>query len=62
MKSVNHISIGEHLTDHRALEICIDWTKASRDKGNFRAKLGIEKNTEYQKIIKGTIKKSSRIS
>ena len=40
---VNHVSIGEHLTDHRALEICIDWAKATRGKGNFQAKLGIEK-------------------
>ena len=40
-----------------ALEICIDWAKATKGKGNFRAKLGIEKNSEYQKIIKETIKK-----
>ena len=53
-KLVNHISIGEHLTDY---VICIDWAKATRGKAIFRAKLGIEKNTQYQKLIKGTIKK-----
>ena len=42
-KAVNHTSIGEHLTDHRAIEIIIDWAKAKRGKGNFRAKIGIEK-------------------
>ena len=43
-KYINHTSIGEHLTDHRAIEVIIDWAKAKRGKGNFRAKRGLEKN------------------
>ena len=31
-------------------------SKAKRGKGNFRAKKGIEKNLEYQKLVKDTIK------
>ena len=55
-KAVNHTSIGEHLTDHRAIEMVIDWAKAKRGKGNFRAKIGIEKNLDYQQVVKDTIK------
>ena len=46
-KSINHTSIGEHLTDHRAIEIVIDWAKAKRGKGNFHAKKEIEKKIIY---------------
>ena len=55
-KSINHNSIGEHLTDHRAIELIIDWAKAKHGKGNFRAKKGIENNTAYQELVKNTIK------
>ena len=34
----------------------IDWAKAKRGKGNFRAKIGIEKNLDYQQVVKDTIK------
>ena len=55
-KYINHTSIGEHLTDHRAIEVIIDWAKAKRGKGNFRAKRGLEKNPMYQELIKNTLK------
>ena len=56
-KYINHTSIGEHLTDHRAIEVIIDWAKAKRGKGNFRAKRGLEKNPRYQELIKKHNKK-----
>ena len=43
-KYISHTSIGEHLTDHRAIEVIINWAKAKRGKGNFRAQKGLEKN------------------
>merc|ERR1712215_380880 len=55
-KYINHTSIGEHLSDHRAFEVIFDWAKVKRGKGKFRAQKGLEKNLTYQKIIKTTIK------
>merc|ERR1712215_6392 len=55
-KYINHTSIGEHLSDHRAIEVIFDWAKVKRGKGIFRAQKGLEKNISYQEIIKTTIK------
>merc|ERR1712030_31389 len=41
---VKHVSIGTHLTDHRAIELCLDWSLTKRGKGTFRAKQGLEKD------------------
>merc|ERR1712215_142025 len=55
-KYISHTSIGENITDHRAIEVIIDWAKAKRGKGDFRAQKGLEKNISYQELIKSTIK------
>ena len=54
---VRHVSLGSHLTDHRAIELCIDWALAKKGQGIFRAKLGLERDPKYKKIIQLTIKK-----
>merc|ERR1711895_360012 len=55
-KYINHTSIGEHFSDHRAIEVIFDWAKIKCGKGNFRAQKDLEKNLSYQELIKTTIK------
>ena len=54
---VKHVSIGTHLTDHRAIELCLDWAMAKRGKGTFRAKQGLEKDPKYKKVIQRLIQR-----
>ena len=51
------MSIGSHLTDHRAIELCLDWAMAKKGKGIFRAKQGLEKNPKYKQIIQRLIQR-----
>ena len=51
-KCVNRINIGDYLTDHRAIEVCLDWAHATKGRQNFRANLGIEKDINYQFKVK----------
>merc|ERR1712055_529595 len=51
------VSIGSHLTDHRAIELCLDWAMAKRGKGTFRAKQGLEKDPKYKKVIQRLIQR-----
>ena len=54
---VKHVSIGSHLTDHRAIELCLDWAMAKKGKGIFRAKQGLEKDPKYKQIIQRLIQR-----
>ena len=54
---VKHVSIGSHLTDHRAIELCLDWAMAKRGKGVFRAKQGLEKDPKYKQTIQRLIQR-----
>merc|ERR1712105_244363 len=54
---VKHVSIGNHLTDHRAIELCLDWAMTKRGKGTFRAKQGLEKDPKYKKLIQRLIQR-----
>merc|ERR1712055_101296 len=54
---VKHVSIGSLLTDHRAIELCLDWAMAKRGKGTFRAKQGLEKDPKYRKVIQRLIQR-----
>ena len=54
---VRHVSIGSHLTDHRAIELCLDWAMARKGKGVFRAKQGLENDPKYKQKIQRIIKR-----
>merc|ERR1712239_18310 len=54
---VKHVTVGSHLTDHRAIELCLDWAMAKRGKGIFRAKQGLEKDPKYKQIIQSLIQR-----
>ena len=54
---VRHVSLGSHLTDHRAIELCIDWAMARKSQGVFRAKQGLEKDPKYKQKIQRIIKR-----
>ena len=54
---VRHVSLGSHLTDHRAIELCIDWAMARKGQGVFRAKQGLEKDPKYKQKIQRIIKR-----
>ena len=54
---VRHVSLGSHLTDHRAIELCVDWAMAKKGQGIFRSKLGLEKDPKYKQQIQRTIKR-----
>ena len=54
---VKHVSIGSHLTDHRAIELCLDWAMTKRGKGTFRAKQGLENDPKYKKVIQRVIQR-----
>ena len=54
---VKHVTIGPHLTDHRAIELCLDWAMAKRGKGTFRAKQGLEKDPTYKTVIQRLIQR-----
>ena len=51
------MSIGSHLTDHRAIELCVDWAMAKKGQGIFRSKLGLERDPKYKQLIQWTIKR-----
>ena len=51
------MSLGSHLTDHRAIELCLDWAMAKRGKGVFRAKQGLEKDPKYKHTIQRIIQR-----
>ena len=51
------MSLGSHLTDHRAIELCVDWAMAKKGQGIFRSKLGLEKDPKYIQQIQRTIKR-----
>merc|ERR1712030_62141 len=54
---VKHVSLGSHLTNHRAIELCLDWAMAKRGKGIFRAKQGLEKDPKYKQNIQSLIQR-----
>ena len=51
------MSVGSHLTDHRAIELCLDWAMTKKGKGVFRAKQGIEKDPKYKQNIQRLIQR-----
>ena len=58
LNNVQHIAHHYDNTDHSTILLELDITKSERGKGIFRCPANIHNNTDYQILIKNTIKKS----